>query len=213
MNPLLWHDEGIPGKLTASMQAAQWSPVAFSGESPQQALARVEGTMGPVKEIVLSFFAGQPHYLMVADGGETRIVAPQRAVMTEFSSDHLLTEVARVSAQRVAQTRFVTAYEPYYVDRDGGLRLPALFVEMDDAEQTMHYVDPRTGTVVRSYDRRGRWNRWLYHGLHSFDLPWLYRNRPAWDGAVLLLMLGGTALTITSLVIGWRRIRRKMAGA
>jgi hypothetical protein len=48
-----------------------------------------------------------------------------------------------------------------------------------------------------------RWNRWLYN-----HLPWLYRNRPAWDIVVLVLMLGGTALCITSVVIGWRRVRQ-----
>jgi len=63
---------------------------------------------------------------------------------------------------------------------------------------------------VDSYDRRSRLARWLYHGLHSMDLPWLYRNRPAWDITVLTLMAGGTFLCITSVVIGWRRLRQKM---
>ena len=64
--------------------------------------------------------------------------------------------------------------------------------------------------MVESYDARSRVNRWLYHGLHSIDLPWLYRNRPAWDIAVLTLMLGGVALSVTSVVIGWRRLRKKV---
>jgi hypothetical protein len=72
-------------------------------------------------------------------------------------------------------------------------------------------VDFRTGRVVASYGSGGRWNRWLYHGLHSFDLPWLYQYRPAWDVAVLFLMLGGTGLCVTSVVIAWRRLRRKAA--
>jgi len=42
-------------------------------------------------------------------------------------------------------------------------------------------------------------------------LPWLYRHRPAWDILVLTLMLGGTALSVTSVIIGWRRLRRKLA--
>jgi hypothetical protein len=40
--------------------------------------------------------------------------------------------------------------------------------------------------------------------------PWLYRHRPAWDVTVLALMLGGTALSVTGIVIGWRRLRRKL---
>lgn len=213
MNPFFWHDEGISGRLSAQLQAAQWSPTAFAAESPDEALGRLGSSFGPVKEIVLRFFAGQPHYLMLSDGGQSTIVVPQQPPARAFPADSLLAEVARASGHRVAQMRLVTAYEPYYVDRDGELPLPAIFVELDDAERTLHYIDPRTAVVIHSYDRRGRWNRWLYHGLHSFDLPWLYRNRPAWDGTVLMLMLGGTALTITSVIIGWRRILRKIAGA
>jgi hypothetical protein len=70
-------------------------------------------------------------------------------------------------------------------------------------------VDPKTARVVQSYGSRSRWTRWLYHVLHSFDLPLLYRYRPVWDVVVLLLMLGGAWLCVTSLVIGGQRLRRK----
>jgi len=105
----------------------------------------------------------------------------------------------------------VSAYEPYYVDRHHTRPLPVLFVQFRDSQSSMYYVDLKTGRIVQSYASGTRWSRWLYHGLHSFDLPWLYRHRPAWDIAVLTLMLGGTALCVTALVIGWRRLRRKVA--
>jgi hypothetical protein len=54
-------------------------------------------------------------------------------------------------------------------------------------------------------------NRWLYHGLHSLDFPWLYKYRPLWDVVVISLMLGGTALCVTSLVLTWRVLARKIA--
>ena len=51
-------------------------------------------------------------------------------------------------------------------------------------------------------------NRWVYHGLHSLDIPWLYAHRPAWDIAVLLLMLGGVALSVTSVILAVRVVGR-----
>jgi hypothetical protein len=39
------------------------------------------------------------------------------------------------------------------------------------------------------------------------DLPWLYGYRPAWDLVMLTLLMGGAALSITSVIIGWRRLR------
>ena len=56
-------------------------------------------------------------------------------------------------------------------------------------------------------------NRWLYNGLHSLNFPWLYNYRPLWDIVVITLMLGGTALCVTSLVLAWRVLGRKLARA
>jgi hypothetical protein len=62
---------------------------------------------------------------------------------------------------------------------------------------------------VAGYSGSGsRWNRWLYHGLHSIDLPWLYKHRPAWDVCVLGLLLGGGALSVTSVVLAAQFLRR-----
>ncbi len=73
----------------------------------------------------------------------------------------------------------------------------------------MYYVDPKTARIVLSYDSHLRWNRWLYHGLHSINLPVLYRHRPAWDIVVLVLMFGCTFLSITSMLLAWGVLRRK----
>jgi hypothetical protein len=51
-------------------------------------------------------------------------------------------------------------------------------------------------------------NRWLYHGLHSLDFPFLYNRRPLWDIVVMVLSLGGLALSTTTMVPAWRRLRR-----
>jgi hypothetical protein len=55
-------------------------------------------------------------------------------------------------------------------------------------------------------------SRWLYHGLHSLDFPWLYNYRPLWDIVVITFMIGGTALCVTSLILAWRVLGRKLAG-
>ena len=70
--------------------------------------------------------------------------------------------------------------------------LPVIFVQLNDKEHSIYYIDPRTARILQSYNSNSRWNRWLYHGLHSIDLPWLYKHRPAWDIVVLTLLLGGT---------------------
>jgi len=44
--------------------------------------------------------------------------------------------------------------------------------------------------------------------LHSWNLPWLYRNRPAWDIAVMLFLLGGLLLSVTAVILGFQLLRR-----
>lgn len=57
-------------------------------------------------------------------------------------------------------------------------------------------------------DVGGRWNRWLYHGLHSLDCPFLYNRRPLWDIVLIVLSAGGLVLSATTLVPSWRRPAR-----
>jgi hypothetical protein len=81
---------------------------------------------------------------------------------------------------------------------------------VNDADQSRYYIDPRTARVVGTYRSSSWMSRWLYHGLHSLDAPWLYTHRPAWDIVVITFMLGGTALGVTSLILAWRVVGRTL---
>ena len=84
-----------------------------------------------------------------------------------------------------------------------------LRLEFDDPARTLIYIDPHSGAPLNAYDTSGRWYRWLFHGLHSLNLPGLYSSRPLWDLLVLPLLLGGTALAVTGTWIGVKWLRRK----
>ena len=103
-------------------------------------------------------------------------------------------------------------YDAYYYDRDGALSLPVLRVRYSDPQQTWLYFDPKRGTIARKEERLTRLNRWLYHGLHSLDFPFLYYKRPLWDIVVIVLSIGGIVLSATTLSASWRRVRRSLPG-
>jgi len=215
MSPFEWLQGRASVNMADALRGAEWRPEPFSAEHPREALARV-GSSLQVKELDLAFVAGEPVYLAIEAPQHSLIIPAQGPAQgtpqAEFEQARLVEVLAKAAQPHsLTEVRVVREYESYYIDRDYGLPLPALFVRLNDSEGSMYYVDVRTGRVVQSYGAGGRWNRWLYHGLHSFDLPWLYRYRPAWDIAVLILMLGGTALCVTSVIIAWRRLRRKVA--
>ena len=87
--------------------------------------------------------------------------------------------------------------------------MPVVSVAVKDAAQSRYYVDPRTVSIVQSYSARNWVHRWLHHGLHSFDLPWLYNQRPLWDIVMVTLLLVGTALCATSWLLAYRVLARK----
>jgi hypothetical protein len=141
----------------------------------------------------------------------TRVV-PVRGVPTEEFDRRKIIEALRETARpaTVAETRIVTKQEAYYADRHGELPLPAIFVQLTDPAHSIFYIDPKSAQIVRAYDAKSRWNRWLYHGLHSMDAPWLYEHRPAWDIVMLALLGGGIALCVTSLLMAWGVAQRKL---
>jgi len=104
----------------------------------------------------------------------------------------------------------IERYDRYYLDRLHRAPLPVILARYSDPEQTRIYIDPKTALVVTGY-RSGDWmERWLYHGLHSLNFPWLYNYRPLWDIVVITFMAGGTALCVTSLILAWRVLGRKL---
>lgn len=213
MGPSAWLSDPERPNLDKALRGDRIDLAAFEAKDPVAAIAETQSNFR-VKELEFLSFDGQPFYLATEAPRKSVLVSMRNGYQPAFGSDQLLNSIRRaVKPASVIASRLVTRYEPYYIDRQNEKPLPVFYVELNDANRSSFYIDPRTGKVVQSYGVRSRWERWLYHGLHSMDLPALYAHRPAWDIVVLSLMLGGTALSITSLVIAWRRLRIKLFGA
>jgi PepSY-associated TM region len=183
-------------------------PASFNARHPRQVLEQL-GSL-PVKELELTSFAGDPVYLARLEDGDTRVVPMQGEPRTGFDQKEIVRVVSAAAEGRVT-TRILNQYDRYYLDRTRRLPLPVVLAESTSDDQTRYYIDPRTARVVQTYNSNNWVNRWLYNGLHSLNFPWLYNYRPLWDIVVITLMLGGTALCVTSLVLAWRVLGRKLA--
>ena len=137
------------------------------------------------------------------------LAAPERGLFTRFDADRLMTIAGHANpGTTMVEAGWLDRYDAYYYDRDGVLPLPVLRARYDDAVETWLYFDPAKGAVVQKEEKRSRLERWLYHGLHSLDFPFLYDKRPLWDIVLIVLSLGGTVLSVTTLLPAWRRLRR-----
>jgi hypothetical protein len=181
----------------------------FEEKGPREALTSVR-SFG-VKELEFTSFAGQPVYLATNGNGETRIIPVRGPPKASFDIEEVMRIVRTTAGKDLADLRVMHEYDAYYLDRRREAPLPVIYAEMNDPIRTRYYIDPKTARVVGNYSARNWVSRWLYHGLHSLDFPWLYNYRPLWDIVVITLMLGGTAVCVTSLVLAWRVLMRKVA--
>ena len=180
----------------------------YEEKDPRTAIASVRDF--GAKELEFTSFAGEPIYLATNGNGETRIIPVRGPPRESFSTDDVMRVIRNAVGQNLADLRVMDRYDAYYLDRRHQSPLPVVYAEMNDPVHTRYYIDPKTARIVGNYSTRNWVSRWLYHGLHSLDFPWLYNYRPLWDVVVITLMLGGTALCVTSLVLTWHVLVRKI---
>jgi hypothetical protein len=188
----------------------------------------------PAKEIEFARMLDEPYYIVrrgsVArdEGDRERLHQPYPIRHARIEDDRLLVaaetfevrgepfDVAALVARvrdaapdaRIVESQLLSAYDSYYYSRVGQTPLPALRIKFDDPAETWVYVDPSLSQVVTAINRWGRVERWVYHGLHSLDVAFLYNSRPAWDIVMLVVSLGGLTTSGLGLLLGVRRVRR-----
>lgn len=183
---------------------------AYATKDPRDAIQAL-GNFKP-KEIEFTTYAGEPIYMATNGAGDTRIVPVEGTIQSRFDPEDVMALVREAGGAELGDLRIMDEYDAYYLDRHGERPLPVIYAELNDASHTRYYIDIKTARVAGTYSSRNWVNRWLYHGLHSLDFPWLYKYRPLWDIVVIFFMAGGTALCVTSLILSWRVLKRKFAG-
>ena len=202
MNPFMWSpDSGVDADVEKRFTGGPVELRAFTRALPLD---------GDEKEIDFIQFQSKPLVLATRNAPhdtEMRFIDGGR--LPQLTREPLVEAARRaMPGHQIKQVEWLTEYDSYYTDRHGEKRLPMLRVRFDDPQETWLHVDPHSARIFESYVATSRLERWLYHGLHSLDFPLLYKYRPLWDIVVLFLMAGGGALCVTSVWIGWKRLRK-----
>jgi len=207
-----------PGQAEA-MRGGPLDPALWT-EPPGAAWERVlesETTPDLPREIELYRFAGRPWFVFSSGAFDSYTVAADDArgpPLRQHPTDQLIEQASAAVQGELVSARLLDHYDAYYysVGNVAAKRLPVLRLDFDDPVTSLMYVSPHTGTIFRSYDTQAKVMRWLVVGLHCLDFPFLISNRPAWDGAIIAFSAGGLLLSVTGVVIGWRRVRPRRQG-
>jgi hypothetical protein len=228
MTPFGWFDQGGPTLDQARAIRGTGVAVERFVVTPRAALEQF-GTRFQAKEMEFLQFLDAPFYAAYegADPSarphqDTARFAPPRGssarvlltadrgpeVKDGFTRDELAVAArAAMGGMEPVELTWLTEMDAYYYERTNGVRLPALRAKFDDVDGTWLYLDANDGSLVQTEVRDSRAERWLYQGLHSLDFPWIYQTPWLWYPLILVLMLGGLALSLTSAIVGWRFLR------
>jgi hypothetical protein len=125
-----------------------------------------------------------------------------------FTADSIVARVREaVPDAAIADYQLLTEYDSYYYSRNRQTPLPVVRIRFADPTQTWLYIDPEMNQVLASIPRLARVERWLYNGLHSLDVGYLY-SRPLWDIVMLVLLIGGLASSGIGTYLGVKRVLR-----
>ena len=215
MNPWRVFDTGAPKPRTEALSGGPLVLPASQSLALPSALLRAAG--GDVRELRWVRVLGQDRVLAQRAGGQPVVLGGADAGSVALDESALLAAGADLVAAPVARVERLTDYDLYYYARDahtmmGGVDkpLPVLRFVFNDPHATWVHVDPHTGALLGQLDSGKRTSRWLFAMLHSWDWLPLLERRPLWDALLIVLSLGGMMLSVTGVVIGWRRLGKKL---
>jgi hypothetical protein len=200
-----------PFRLFASEGPGLAEQRAYAGSAPLP-LAAVTGLAGTdARRVVVQAAAGVP-FLTVqrANGPPLLRDAGLRPLLGDRAR---LEQAARqlIPGANLSGVELLTRPDAYWYAVRGDLPLPVLRLRFDDSGQTWLHLDSRSGELLGGGDAKRRTYRWLFDLFHRWDLNLLLETRPTREVLIWLMSLFGLASSLSGVVVGWRRLRRKAA--
>jgi PepSY-associated TM region len=218
MNPFKIFDSGAP---TLETRQGERNRIHFESFelTPKAAIRTFTESGFQVVEMEWRTVQGLPYYLAFDRNGRTRLLgaslqAREKGVFTSFPIEAMQAMgQALYPGVPIDQVQVLQTYDLHYYAREphtmlgGEKRLPVLRLKFADVNSTWLHIDPASGSVIQQTDGRRRLSRWLFSFLHSWDWPTLLELRPLWDVWMIALSLGGGVISLSGLVLAWRRLR------
>lgn len=88
-----------------------------------------------------------------------------------------------------------------------GLAATTRLARIRDADRTNVYIDGPTGRILVVMNTSRKAYAWVYYALHTWNWPFLSDHPFIHNTLILILLLAGFSFSLTSLVIGVKRLR------
>lgn len=212
-----WHLFDSPQRLATAGYRGAALTASSDPQAPVETLARLRQAGFVASELHWQIVGGQVYRVAYDRAGDSRVlpVAEGAEVLAQLPASTLENAARALQPGAPVQVEWLDNYDFYYYPRaeqsmygNQRKRLPMLRVRFADPSATWLHLDPYSGALIEQLDRRQRVERWVFNLLHSWD--WLPLLERPWLREVLIIIfsLGGLAISVTGIVLGWRRLQR-----
>lgn len=170
----------------------------------------VINTYPNIKTIEWSHFGKIPVYNIVVGDSEISIDAssnivkelyiPQQQIETAIEGVHGNGEQFTVS--------LINEYEEYYLSRKQDLALPVYKVEVDNADHSLYYINPKNGDF-KYLNQSRKVKKWIFSGLHYLNIKYLVERPILWTAIIWIICIGGAFVSLSGIYLSFRYINRK----
>jgi len=198
-----------PLELFAGRGIGRDMAVRYAGQNQPRIADAVARPKVQAVEARFVWLGGRPLMLLTDRGGHITPADPATgAPLALAESDIVAAARSLLPDATITLQQRLTQADWYWYSHHQERVLPVLRIGFDDAAHSWFHIAPATGEILGRSDDSRRAYRWWFNALHSIDLLPLLTHRPAWDVVVWLLSLIGLVVSVSGVVIGWRRLRR-----
>ncbi len=200
-----------------SFYGSQLSPALFKTDL-YRVLNKAKTQHQDIREITFNRFDGQGYYVAYNAHQQSQLIpaSVEGTIVKQLPMNRLMELGAKLKPDaKLISSEVLTHYDFYYYGRAAHSMtghidkpLPILRIKFDDPYSTWVHLNPYTGEILNQLDQRKRVGRWLFSLLHSWDWLPLLDRRPLWDVVLVLLSIGAFIVSLTGIVIAWRRLKR-----
>jgi hypothetical protein len=207
-NPFRWSTGDEPADGEVLRYSGGPLEIRRFTRTPAAALSACARQQAATASLALTQLGGHPWYRCDGLDGSAQWTPgdreePAQARLPEGAIRAALRQM-RAPVQTLVERSEPDSY--YYSTHRSNIETPYWRAELKDGSRV--YIGIHSGELLRRYERSGLCERWLYHGLHSFDFGPLLAHLWFWRGLLLALLGGGALLAATGIWWSLRRVGR-----
>ncbi len=161
-----------------------------------------------VKSIEWDAFGNKSLYKTIIENRLVTIDASSSEIeLLSLNDNEIITYLSQIHNEPITVS-LMEEYDNYYVGLTDHLPLPVYKAEVQDADNSTYYINPKNASV-RYFNNNSKARKWMYQGLHSFKFKFLAEHPFLWNIVMWTVMIGGTIVSVTGVWLGFRYIKRK----